>query len=83
MNLFRAQIQHLAHQVYSEKPKFSREIYFDATANPHNYLLLDLKQTTTKNCRFPTFIFSSNQYKYIYVLKKEIKGHLILETVLV
>ena len=39
----RAQIRHLARQVYPENPRFLEEAYWDATSQPYNYLLLDLK----------------------------------------
>jgi len=39
----RAQIRHLARQVYPDYPKFLEEAYYDATSRPHGYLLLDLK----------------------------------------
>lgn len=66
----RAQVQHLARQVYPENPKFLQEIYFDATSRPYGYLLLDLKQTTPENCRFRTGIFPDDLYHYVYVPAK-------------
>ncbi|XP_074115790.1 uncharacterized protein LOC141538307 [Cotesia typhae] len=66
----RAQIFHLARQVYPEDPKFLQEAYFDATSKAHGYLLLDLKQSTPENCRFRTCIFPSDQYHYVYIPKK-------------
>ena len=41
----RAQIRHLARQVYPDNPKFLEEAYYDVTTKPHGYLLLDLKQS--------------------------------------
>lgn len=69
----RAQIQHLARQVCPENPRFLQEVYFDATAVPHGYLLLDLKQSTPDNCRFRACIFPDDQYHYVYVPRKAIK----------
>ena len=46
----RAQIRHLARQVYPENPRFLEEAYQDATSQAFGYLLLDLKQTTADNC---------------------------------
>ena len=48
----RAQIRHLARQVYPNDPKFLEEAYYDATSHPHGYLLLDLKQSTPDEFRF-------------------------------
>lgn len=69
----RAQIQHLARQVYPEDPRFLQEAYHDATAVPHGYLLLDLKQSTPENCRFRTGVFPSDENQYVYVPRKDIK----------
>lgn len=70
----RAQIRYLAQQVYPENPKFLQEVYNDATSKPHGYLLLDLKQDTSDNCRFRTSIFPDDKYHYVYVPRKEIKN---------
>ncbi|XP_071631700.1 uncharacterized protein [Temnothorax longispinosus] len=48
----RAQIRHLARQVFPNDPKFLEEAYYDATSRPHGYLLLDLKQSTPDEYRF-------------------------------
>ncbi len=40
----RAQIGHLARQVYPLDSKFLLEAYQDVTKDPHSYLLLDLSQ---------------------------------------
>lgn len=71
----RGQIQHLARQVCPENPRFLQEAYHDATAIPHGYLLLDLKQTTPENCRFRTKIFPTDEKHYVYVPKKDIKSN--------
>uniref|UniRef100_A0ABD2WIG5 AAA+ ATPase domain-containing protein n=1 Tax=Trichogramma kaykai TaxID=54128 RepID=A0ABD2WIG5_9HYME len=70
----RAQIRHLARQVYPEDPRFLQEAYSDATSQAYGYLLLDLKQTTPDNCRFRTGIFPDDTHHYVYVPKKPIKG---------
>ena len=70
----RAQIRHLAQQVFPENTRFLQEIYNDATSMPHGYLLLDLKQSTPDNCRFRTSIFPDDTCQYVYVPRKEIKG---------
>ena len=68
----RAQICHLARQVYPENPRFLEEAYQDATSQAFGYLLLDLKQTTAENCRFRTCIFPVDEYQYVYVLRKQL-----------
>lgn len=66
----RAQISHLARQVYPEDPKFLQEAYHDATSIPHGYLLLDLKQSTPDNCRFRSCIFPDDPYNFVYTPKR-------------
>ena len=58
----RAQIRHLARQVYPENPLFLQEAYLDATSRPHGYLVLDLKQTTSEDLRVRTNIFPADEY---------------------
>ena len=70
----RAQIRHLARQVYPENPRFLEEAYWDATSQPYGYLLLDLKQDTPDNCRFRTCIFPEDEYQYVYVPRKQMTG---------
>lgn len=69
----KAQIRHLAQQVCPENTKFLQEAYRDATAQPHGYLLLDLKQSTREECRFRTNIFPSDQFNTVYVPKFNIR----------
>lgn len=66
----RAQIRHLARQVYPDDPKFLEEAYYDATSRPHGYLLLDLKQSTPDEYRFRTCIFPNDQRHYAYVPRR-------------
>lgn len=70
----RAQIQHLARQINPENPRFLQEAYHDATAQPHGYLLLDLKQSTPENCRYRSNIFPSDKHQYVYVARRDIKS---------
>ena len=65
----RAQIQHLACQVYSEDPKFLQEVYFDATQTSHTYLFLDFSQDCLDEFRFRSCIFSDDKTHYAYVPK--------------
>lgn len=68
----KAQIQHLARQIYPENPLFLQESYRDATALAHGYLVLDLKQSTPDNCRLRANIFSEGRLPEIaYVPKKK------------
>lgn len=65
----RAQIKHLALQVYPENSQFVYEAYKDATSQPHGYIFIDLKQITNDDYRFRTNIFPDDQYCYAYVPK--------------
>lgn len=67
----RAQVQHLARQLYPENPKFLQDAYNDATSVPHGYLLIDLKQNTDDNYRYRTNIFPNEGYQHVYVPKKK------------
>jgi len=63
----RAQISHLARQVYPTDPRFIEESYADATSTPHGYLLLDLKQSTPDDLRFRTRVFPDDSpFNYVY-----------------
>jgi len=66
----KAQIRHLAQQVYPEKPLFLQEAFNDATSKPHGYLLLDMKQETPDDYRFRTDIFPTDKVNYVYVPNK-------------
>lgn len=66
----RAQIRHLALQVYPENPKFVYDAYKDATSAAHGYLFIDLKQSTEDDSRFRTNIFPDDYLCYAYVPKK-------------
>lgn len=62
----RAQISHLARQMYPQNAKFIEEAYTDATKSPHGYLLLDLKQSTPDEVRVRTCVFSTDRNMYVY-----------------
>ena len=66
----RAQIRHLARQVYPDDPKFLEEAYYDATSRPHGYLLLDLKQSTPDEYRFRACIFPIDTVHYVYIPRR-------------
>jgi ABC-type oligopeptide transport system ATPase subunit len=57
----RAQISHLARQVYPHNSRFLTEVYNDATLTPYSYLLLDFKPQTAENMRVLTGILPSQQ----------------------
>lgn len=65
----RAQIQHLARQVFPEDPKFLQEAYQDATAKGHGYLMIDCKQSTLDEFRFRACIFPDDEFQYFYLPK--------------
>lgn len=67
----RPQIRHLARQVFPADPKFLEEAYYDATARPHGYLLLDLKQSTPDEYRFRTCILPDDPMHYVYVPRSQ------------
>jgi hypothetical protein len=53
----RLQVEHLARQMYGARDsKVMEEAFRDATANPHGYLLIDLKQSTPEHLRLRTNI---------------------------
>lgn len=67
----RAQIRHLAQQVYPENPKFIQEAYSDSTQKAHGYLLFDMKQSTSDEYRFRSSIFPDDPENYVYLPKKK------------
>jgi hypothetical protein len=66
-----AQISHLARQVFPNEPKFVVESYKDATAIPHGYLLFDLTQSTSDDCRCRTNIFGEQPPGYTIVYQSK------------
>lgn len=64
----RAQVSHLARQMYPGCAKFLQEAYADACSQPYGYLFLDLKQDTPEQFRVRTNIFPA-QVRYAYVKK--------------
>jgi hypothetical protein len=51
------QIMALAHQMYLQKTKYFLEAYTAATALPHGYLVIDMKQETPDILRIRSHIF--------------------------
>lgn len=64
----RAQVSHLARQMYPGHAKFLQEAYADACCAPHGYLFIDLKQETPESFRLRSNIFP-DQVQYAYVKK--------------
>ena len=62
------QITTLAKQMYPGKTKFMLEAYKDATAKPHGYLFVDLKQSTPEEFRLRSHVLST-EWQYVYIPK--------------
>ena len=45
----KAQVSHLAWQMFSRKPKPLQEAFDDVTVDPYSYLLMDVRQDTAEN----------------------------------
>ena len=58
-----SQIVHLAKQMYPGKTHYMRQAFELATAHPHGYLLLDLKQSTPEGIRLRSHIFPGEHQK--------------------
>jgi hypothetical protein len=65
----------LAHQMYPRITQFFLEAFARATARPHGYMVIDMKQNTPDILKLRTFIFPGEEHKayvepfYIYFLK--------------
>lgn len=77
----RAQIQHLARQLYPEDSRFLQEAYYDSTIKPYSYLLIDLKQSTPEELRFRSCIFPDDEYQYVYIPKYSSSSYIKLSGV--
>lgn len=58
----KAQISHLARQVYPQNSKFLVDAYHDATLMPYSYLFLDFKPETDEKNRVRTGLFPSEEH---------------------
>lgn len=63
-----SQITHLAKQMYPGQIKYLQEAFKDATAEPHRYLMIDLKQGTPDHLRLRANIFPGETH-VVYVQK--------------
>ena len=61
-----SQIVHLAKQMYPGKTHYMRQAFDLATAHPHGYLLLDLKQSTPEGARLRSHIFPG-EHQEVYM----------------
>ena len=61
----RSQVEILQRQIYPGKKHFLIDAYLDATKLPHQYLLLDLKQTTAEEIHVHANIFDKNITVYV------------------
>ena len=60
----------LASQMYPGKASFFKQVFADATKEPHSYLLIDLKQSTPDYLRLRANMFPGESH-FVYVDKKE------------
>ena len=58
-----SQIMALAHQMYPQRTKYFLEAYTAATAQPHGYLVIDVKQETPDILRLRSSIFPGEEQK--------------------
>ena len=58
-----SQIMALAHQMYPRRTEFFLEDFARATARPHGYMVIDMKQNTLDILRLRTFIFPGEEQK--------------------
>jgi hypothetical protein len=58
------QIMALAHQMYSRRTQFFLEAFTRATARPHGYMVIDMKQNTPNILRLRTFIETAIGFGY-------------------
>jgi hypothetical protein len=58
-----SQIMALAHQTFPKRTQYFLEVFARATARPHGYMGIDMKQNTTDILRLRTFIFPGEEQK--------------------
>jgi hypothetical protein len=67
-----SQIMALAHQMYPQRTKYFLEAYIAATAQPHGYLVIDMKQETPDILRLRSHIFpGEKQIAYASSYRRE------------
>ena len=65
-----SEIMALAHQMYPRRTQFFLEAFARATARPHGYMVIDMKQNTPDILRLTTFIFPGEEQKAYVESKK-------------
>ena len=65
---YASQITCLGRQIYPNDSKHFHEVFDDATLQPHNYLLLDFKQSTPEGCHLRVSVFPDSGLA-VYVRK--------------
>lgn len=65
----KAQVMHLARQVFPGNSKLLVDVYADATQSPYSYLLIDFVPTTSDNERMKTGIFPTDSLT-VYAARK-------------
>ena len=63
----RAQVGHLAQQMYPNNRRFLMEAFIDATRIPYGYLVIDVHPTTFDDYRIRSDIFNTNPSPAFYV----------------
>lgn len=63
----RAQVGHLAQQMYPTNRKFLMEAFIDATSIPYGYLVIDVHPNTFDDYRIRSDIFNTNPSPAFYV----------------
>jgi hypothetical protein len=58
-----SQIMAVAHQMYPQRTNYFLEAYTAATARPHGYLVIDMKQETPDILRLRSHIFPCEEQK--------------------
>jgi hypothetical protein len=58
-----SQIMALAHQMYPRRTQLFLEAFARATARPHGYMVIDMKQNTPDILRLRTFIYPGEEQK--------------------
>lgn len=70
----------LSRQMYPGASKFLIKVYEDATATPHSYLFIDLKQTMPDHLRLRAHIFPG-EINYVYVRKGKRKSRMNITSI--
>ena len=72
-----SQIMALAHQMYPRITQFFLEAFARATARPHGYMVIDIKQNTPDILRLRTLIFPVRNKKSMSSQKKDVTSRFL------